>query len=96
LCSARVWAELHEKAVRRLGEATRLVVLDNLREGVLTPDRYDPALNPLYRDVLQYYGVTATSMQGTGGVSEICPKEWENLQYEEDSFSDGTVWKIGA
>jgi hypothetical protein len=29
-----------------------VVVLDNLREGVLTPDLYDPALNPLYRDLL--------------------------------------------
>jgi transposase len=57
--SACVWAELHEKAFRRLGGATRVVVLDNLREGVLTPDIYEPALNPLYRDVLQHYGVTA-------------------------------------
>jgi hypothetical protein len=34
-------------------------VLDNLKEGVLTPDIYDPALNPLYRDVLAHYGVVA-------------------------------------
>jgi hypothetical protein len=33
--SARVCAELHEQAFRRLGGATRIVVLDNLREGVL-------------------------------------------------------------
>ena len=57
--SARVWAELHEKAFRRLGGVTRVVVLDNLREGVLTPDIYEPTLNPLYRDALQHYGVTA-------------------------------------
>jgi transposase len=54
--STQTWAELHEKAFRRLGGATRVVVLDNLREGVLTPDLYDPALNPLYRDVLKHYG----------------------------------------
>jgi len=47
--SARTWVDLHERAFRRLGGATRLVVLDNLGEGVLTPDIYDPALNPLYR-----------------------------------------------
>jgi transposase len=46
--SSRIWAELHERAFRRLGGATRIVVLDNLREGVLVPDIYDPALNPLY------------------------------------------------
>ena len=53
-----------------LGRATRtrvsppgwrsgVVVLDNLSEGVLTPDIYDPAVNPLYRDVLAHYGVVA-------------------------------------
>src|SRR5258705_245491 len=57
--SSQVWSELHEKAFRRLGGAPRVVVLDNLKEGVLTPDVYDAALNPLYRDVLAHYGVTA-------------------------------------
>lgn len=57
--SAPIWAQLHEQAFRRLGGTVRVVVLDNLREGVLTPDIYDPALNPLYRDVLAHYGVTA-------------------------------------
>jgi len=57
--SSQTWAELHEKAFRRLGGATRVVVLDNLREGVLTPDVYDPTLNPLYRDVLAHYGAIA-------------------------------------
>ena len=57
--SSRIWAELHEQAFRRLGGATRIVVLDNLREGVLVPDVYDPALNPLYRDVLAHYGAVA-------------------------------------
>jgi hypothetical protein len=52
-------AELHEKAFRRLGVSTRLVVLDNLREGVLSADIHDPRLNPLYRDVLAHYDVTA-------------------------------------
>jgi len=54
--SSQIWAELHEKAFRRLTGVTRVVVLDNLREGVLAPDIYDPTLNPLYRDVLQHYG----------------------------------------
>ena len=57
--SSRIWAELHEKAFRRLTGVTRVVVLDNLREGVLAPDVYDPTLNPLYRDVLRHYGAVA-------------------------------------
>jgi transposase len=57
--SAQIWCELHERAFRRLGGTSQVVVLDNLKEGVLTPDIYDPALNPLYRDMLAHYGVVA-------------------------------------
>jgi transposase len=57
--STRIWAELHERAFRKLGGVTRTLVLDNLREGVLQPDIYDPALNPLYRDLLSHYGIVA-------------------------------------
>jgi len=57
--SVQVWAELHERAFRRLGGTVRVIVLDNLKEGVLKPDLYDPALNPLYRDVLAHYGAVA-------------------------------------
>jgi len=57
--SSRIWAELHEKAFHRLGGAPRVIVLDNLREGVLLPDFYDPILNPLYRDLIKHYGAVA-------------------------------------
>ncbi len=57
--SSKIWAELHEEAFRRLGGAPRVVVLDNLKEGVIKPDIYEPTLNPLYEDVLAHYGVTA-------------------------------------
>ena len=73
--SSRIWAELHERAFRRLGGAPRVVVLDNLREGVLKPDIYDPTLNPLYADVLRHYGVDGAAVprarsrpQGEGGI----------------------------
>ena len=57
--STRTWAELHETAFRRLGGSCRVLVLDNLKEGVLTPDIYDPTLNPLFKDMLAHYGVVA-------------------------------------
>jgi transposase len=57
--STQIWAELHERAFRRLGGSPRVVVLDNLKEGVLKPDVYDATLNPVYRDMLAHYGVTA-------------------------------------
>src|SRR5213593_3883603 len=57
--SAPRWAALHEETFRRLGGTVDVVVLDNLKEGVLTPDVYDPTLNPLSRDVLAHDGVVA-------------------------------------
>jgi transposase len=57
--SSKIWCELHAEAFRRLGGVVGVVVLDNLREGVIEPDVYDPTLNPLYRDFLVHYGVVA-------------------------------------
>jgi transposase len=53
----QVWAELHERAWRYFGGATRYVVLDNLKEGVLKPDLYEPQLNPVYAATLAHYEV---------------------------------------
>ncbi len=57
--SSQVWCELHETAFRRLGGAPRIIVLDNLREGVVAADVHDPTINPLYRDMLAHYGTVA-------------------------------------
>jgi len=35
------------------------IIHRDLREGVPTPDIYDPTLNPLYRDLLAHYGTVA-------------------------------------
>ncbi len=55
----QVWAELHEQAWRYFGGSARYVVLDNLKEGVLKPDLYEPALNPVYAAMLAHYEVVA-------------------------------------
>ncbi len=57
--SSKKWCELHEEAFRRLGGVPRIIVLDNLKEGVLKPDIYDPVVNSLYKDMLSHYGCTA-------------------------------------
>ena len=55
----RIWAELHEQAWRYFGGSTRYVVLDNLKEGVLKPDLYEPELNPVFAATLAHYEVVA-------------------------------------
>jgi transposase len=57
--SAEQWARLHEEAFRYFQGSTQYVVLDNLKEGVITPDLYEPEINRLYGAVLAHYGVTA-------------------------------------
>ncbi|CAN7614982.1 IS21 family transposase [Variovorax paradoxus] len=57
--SQQVWAELHEQAWAYFGGSTHYVVLDNLKEGVLKPDLYEPALNPVYAATLAHYEVVA-------------------------------------
>jgi transposase len=56
---SQVWAQLHEQAFRYFGGCTTYVVLDNLREGVIKPDIYEPELNRVYGAMLAHYLVAA-------------------------------------
>jgi transposase/5S rRNA maturation endonuclease (ribonuclease M5) len=53
------WAKLHEQAFRYFGGCTQYVTLDNLKEGVIKADIYDPQLNSVYATMLEHYGVAA-------------------------------------
>jgi transposase len=53
------WARLHEEAFAAFGGCPAYIVLDNLKEGVLRPDLYEPELNPVYAAMLAHYGVVA-------------------------------------
>ena len=57
--SQETWARLHEEAFRYFGGCPQYVVLDNLKEGVIKPDIYEPDLNPVYAAMLDHYGVVA-------------------------------------
>ena len=82
--STQTWAELHERAFRRLGGTTKVVVLDNLREGVIKPDIYDPTLNPLYRDVLAHYGAVALPCR-------VRNPDRKGIRYDHHSTSRGNA-----
>ena len=57
--SSETWAHLHEEAFRYFGGCPQYVVLDNLKEGVIKPDLYEPELNRVYAAMLAHYGVVA-------------------------------------
>ena len=53
------WARLHEEAFWAFGGSVQYVVLDNLKQGVIRPDLYEPAINAVYSAVLAHYGAVA-------------------------------------
>ena len=53
------WARLHEEAFRAFGGSVAYVVLDNLKQGVIKPDLYEPELNPVYAAMLAHYSAVA-------------------------------------
>ncbi len=57
--SQETWARLHEEAFRYFGGCPQYVVLDNLKEGVIKPDIFEPELNPVYASMLAHYNVVA-------------------------------------
>lgn len=57
--SKETWCRLHEEAFRYFTGCVQYVTLDNLKEGVIKPDIYDPELNPLYAAMLEQYHVVA-------------------------------------
>lgn len=51
------WVQCHVNALNFFGGATEIWVPDNLKAGVIKPDRYEPELNVTYRELAAHYGV---------------------------------------
>jgi transposase len=51
------WLGSHGRAFAFFGGVPELVVPDNLKSGVTKAHRYEPDLNPSYRDLAEHYGV---------------------------------------
>jgi transposase len=51
------WVQCHINALHFFGGVTDIWVPDNPKVGVTKADRYEPELNPTYRDLAQHYGV---------------------------------------
>lgn len=57
--STQTWCDLHEAAFAYFGGTPKTMRLDNLLEGIIKPDVYDPEVNALYAAMLSHYGVVA-------------------------------------
>jgi len=52
------WIGSHVRALEYLGGVPEVIVPDNLRSGVSSPHRYEPELNPTYREFADHYSVS--------------------------------------
>ncbi len=50
------WAQLHINAFQFFGGVPAIVVLDNLKSGVIKPNIYDPTLNETYSELSRFFG----------------------------------------
>lgn len=76
-----------ENAFRHFGGVTQLLVLDNLKAGVLKPDFYDPELNPKFESFCRHYGVTALPTRPR--TPEHKGKVESNIRYVKESAVKG-------
>lgn len=51
------WIDAHVRALEFFGGAVEVVVPDNTKTGVKHPCRYEPDLNPTYREMAEHYGL---------------------------------------
>ena len=54
----RSWVAAHIHTFEYIEGVAAITVPDNLKAGVTTPDRYEPELNPTYRELAAHYGTT--------------------------------------
>ena len=93
------WARLHEEAFRAIGGSVQNVVLDNLKQGVIIPDLYEPQYNPVYTALLSHYSVAADVARvadpNRKGTVESTIKHTQNTALKGrkfDSLEDQNTW----
>jgi transposase len=52
----QTWIDGHVRAFEFFGGVPETVLLDNLKAGVVRPDRYDPTVNRAYAELERHYG----------------------------------------
>ncbi len=95
----QVWARLHEEAFRAFGGSVEYCVLDNLKQGVISPDLYEPQYNPVYTALLSHYDVSADAARiedpNRKGSVESAIKHTQNTALKGrkfDSIEDQNTW----
>ena len=84
------WIRAHVAAFAFFGGAPRLLVVDNLKPGVLRPDLYDPAINRGYADLAAHYDVIVDPCRVVHPKDK--PRVERPMSYIRDSFWAGRTF----
>lgn len=88
------WIRAHVAAFAFFGGAPLLLVVDNLKPGVLRPDLYDPAINRAYAELAAYYGVIVDPCRVVHPKDK--PRVERPMPYIRDSFFAGRTFTSEA
>ncbi|MDI6893780.1 MAG: IS21 family transposase [Bacillota bacterium] len=84
---SRMWLTSHVVGLEFLGGVPRRVVLDNLADGVLKPDIYDPRFNRAYAELALHYGFLIDPCRS--GHPTDKPRVERGVRYVRDNFWRG-------
>lgn len=87
----KVWLEAHVAAFAFFGGAPTLLVVDNLKPGVLRADLYDPQLNRAYEELARHYGTLVDPCRA--GHPKDKPRVERPIPYIRDSFWAGRTFE---
>jgi len=84
------WLEAHAAAFAFFGGMPLLLVVDNLKAGVLRPDLYDPQINRGYAELAAHYGVIIDPCRVARPKDK--PRVERPMPYIRDSFFAGRTF----
>jgi transposase len=84
------WIEAHVAAFAFFGGVPGILVIDNLKPGVLRPDLYDPQINRGYAELAAHYGVLIDPCRV--GCPKDKPRVERLMPYIRDSFFAGRTF----
>jgi transposase len=87
----RHWTACHVAAFQFLGGCPRRLVCDNLSNGVLKADIYDPRLNRSYAELAEHYGCLIDPARRRKPKDK--PRVERTMPYVRDSFWAGRDWR---
>lgn len=88
------WIEAHVKAFEFFDGCPARWVIDNLKDGVIKPDLYDPRLNRTYDELARHYGAIIDPCRG--GKPRDKARVERPVPYIRDSFYSGRgdLWRL--